>query len=325
MKLEQGHFVISLDFELYWGIFDVRTIESYKKNLKKVSEVVPRLLQLSDQYNIKLTFATVGFLLANTKEELRQYIPKKKPSYTNANFSPYRLIDSIGNNETEDPYHYATSLITQIKQNGNHEIGSHTFCHYFCNEVGQTAEEFEADLLANIEIAKKHGIAIKSIVFPRNQINQNYLKICAKHGVLSYRGTENHWMYNTENTKKLGKTKNRIYRLLDAYLNISGHNTHIPEMQHGVVNIASSRFLRSYSTKLRFLENLKIQRIKRGMTFAAKHKQVYHLWWHPHNFGSNTEENFKALETLFIHYNALKNTYNFQCKTMKELAENCTS
>jgi len=96
-------------------------------------------------------------------------------------------------------------------------------------------------------------------------------------------------------------------------------------MQHGVVNIASSRFLRWYSTKLRFLENLKIQRIKRGMTFAAKHKQVYHLWWHPHNFGSNTEENFKALETLFIHYNALKNTYNFQCKTMKELAENCTS
>ncbi|MBU2938630.1 polysaccharide deacetylase family protein [Lacinutrix sp. C3R15] len=325
MKLEQGHFVISLDFELYWGVFDVRSIENYKKNLEKVSEVIPRLLQLSDKYNIKLTFASVGFLFASTKKELKHFIPKKKPSYTNVNFSPYRLIDSIGNNETEDPFHYATSLITQIKQNGNHEIASHTFCHYFCNETGQTEAEFEADLLASIDIAKQHGIAIKSIVFPRNQINKNYLKICAKHGILSYRGTEKYWMYNTKDTKQLGEIKHRFFRLLDTYLNISGYNTHEPIMHHGLINIASSRFLRPYSSKLYFLENLKIKRIKKGMTYAANHKQVYHLWWHPHNFGSNTEQNFKALETLFIHYNTLKTTYNFQCKTMKELAEHTTS
>ncbi|WP_241492519.1 hypothetical protein [Lacinutrix himadriensis] len=55
------------------------------------------------------------------------------------------------------------------------------------------------------------------------------------------------------------------------------------------------------------------------MTHAAKHKKNYHLWWHPHNFGQNTEENFKALETLFIHYSTLNNTYNFSSKTMTDL------
>ncbi|QRM90160.1 polysaccharide deacetylase family protein [Lacinutrix sp. WUR7] len=321
MKLDQGHLVISLDFELFWGVFDVRTLESYKSQLEKVSEIVPRLLQLSDTYNIKLTFATVGFLLAKNKEELLQYSPKKKPNYSDANFSPYRLFDAIGNNETEDPYHYATSLVEQIKQNDNHEIGSHTFCHYYCNEVGQTAEQFEADLLATINIAKQQDINIKSIVFPRNQINEVYIKICAKHGILSYRGIENHWMYNTNDTKQLGNTKHRIYRLLDAYLNISGHNTHDLQMHHGLVNIASSRFLRPYSSKLRFLENLKINRIKKGMTYAAKQKQVYHFWWHPHNFGQNTEENFKALEELFNHYKTLNKTYNFNSKTMTNLVQ----
>ncbi|WP_241492520.1 polysaccharide deacetylase family protein [Lacinutrix himadriensis] len=233
MKLNQGHLVISLDFELFWGVFDVRTLESYKSQLEKVSEIVPRLLQLSDTYNIKLTFATVGFLLAKNKEELLQYSPKKKPSYSDANFSPYRLYDAIGNNETKDPYHYATSLVEQIKQNDNHEIGSHTFCHYYCNEAGQTEEQFEADLLATINIGKQQDIPIKSIVFPRNQINESYIKVCAKHGILSYRGIENHWMYNTKDTKQLGNTKHRIFRLLDAYLNISGHNTHELQMHHG--------------------------------------------------------------------------------------------
>lgn len=320
MKLEQGHLVISLDFELFWGVFDVRTLESYQSQLEKVSEIVPRLLALSDTYNIHLTFATVGFLFAKNKEEIIQYSPKTKPSYSNSNFSPYRLLNTIGKNETEDVYHYATSLVEKIQQNGNHEIGSHTFCHYYCNETGQTAAQFEADLLASIQIAKQQDISIKSIVFPRNQINETYIKICAKHGILSYRGTENHWMYNTHNTVHLANTKNRIFRLLDTYLNISGHNTHDLELQDGVVNIPSSRFLRTYSKKLSFLENQKIKRIKRGMTDAAKHKQVYHLWFHPHNFGENTEQNFSALEELFLHYKTLESSYGFQSKTMTSLA-----
>ena len=321
MNISQGHLVISLDFELYWGVFDVRRLENYKSHLKQVSKIVPRLLELSDTYNIKLTFATVGFLFSKNKEELVAFSPKTKPSYNFSTFSPYRLIENIGENEESDSYHYALSLIELIQQKKNHEIGSHTFCHYYCNELGQTITEFEADLLAAIKIAKQKNIIIQSIVFPRNQINEAYLAICAKHGILSYRGIENHWMYNTKDTKKLENPKHRIFRLLDAYWNISGHNTHLPLLNQGLVNIASSRFLRPYSKKLRFLEALKMLRIKRGMTYAAKHKRVYHLWWHPHNFGLDVDRNFKDLEALFKHYSMLSKNHDFQSKTMSGLAK----
>ena len=56
MKVREGNLIISLDFELFWGVFDVRPLESYKQNLERVVDIVPRLLQLSDQYNIELTF-----------------------------------------------------------------------------------------------------------------------------------------------------------------------------------------------------------------------------------------------------------------------------
>ena len=56
------------------------------------------------------------------------------------------------------------------------------------------------------------------------------------------------------------------------------------------------------------------------MTFAAKNNLTYHLWWHPHNFGANMEENFKFLEKILQHYKFLNEKYNFQNYTMSSLA-----
>ena len=71
----KGQFVISLDFEKYWGVFDVRTLESNKSILTHVKPIIIRLLDLCDQYNIKITFATVGFLFAKSKYDLVKFLP----------------------------------------------------------------------------------------------------------------------------------------------------------------------------------------------------------------------------------------------------------
>jgi Polysaccharide deacetylase len=324
MKSSHGHLVISLDFELFWGVFDVSTLDNYKTNLLLVRTIIPKLLTLCDIYNIKLSFATVGFLFAKNKEELFEYSPELRPTYANSNFSPYCLFKGIGDTEEEDPFHYAQSLIRMIKNNGNHEIGSHTFCHYYCNEKGQNSSQFEADLKATIVAAKRLEIDITSIVFPRNQINSEYLGICAKHGITSYRGIEKHWMYSTINTKQLENPFYRGFRLLDNYINISGFNTNsitILKKETPLVNIPSSRFLRPYNKLLRHLEPLKVSRIKKGMTYAAKNNEVYHLWWHPHNFGDNMDDNFRILEQLFKHYKFLNNSQDFKSETMTGLSK----
>jgi len=319
-----GQFVISLDFEKYWGVFDVRTLENYKKNLDNVKPVIIRLLDLCEKYNIKLTFATVGFLFAKSKKELLDFLPSSKPEYYNSNFSPYNLINELENSNTEHKYFFANSLIKLIKQSGKHEISSHTFCHYYCNETGQTIQQFEADLKAAIEIAKHNDIEITSMVFPRNQISADCIQLCAKYGITNYRGTEKHWMYNTFITKQLENPINRMFRLLDTYINISGHNTYklnsLLDSEINMANIASSRFLRPYSNKFKFLESMKLNRIKQGLIHAAKHKEMFHLWWHPHNFGANMQENFKGLENIFKTYSELNKQYGLNSITMTELA-----
>jgi len=67
------------------------------------------------------------------------------------------------------------------------------------------------------------------------------------------------------------------------------------------------------------LESLKIRRIKKAMTYAAKNNLIYHLWWHPHNFGRNTEENLKNLKSILDHYKYLNDKYNFESLSMEEI------
>jgi hypothetical protein len=72
---DSGAFVISLDYELLWGVWDVTTKEKYGANILGVQQVIPALLKQFEQYNFKATFATVGILFSKDAAGLQSYIP----------------------------------------------------------------------------------------------------------------------------------------------------------------------------------------------------------------------------------------------------------
>ena len=315
-----GAFVISLDYELLWGVWDVTTREKYGAHITGVREVIPALLNAFDIHNIKATFAIVGILFTKDKEELTSFIPDKKPAYSNPEYNVYiKEFATIGNNEKDDPYHFGYSLFEKIRQSP-HEIATHTFSHYFCLEEGQSVEEFDADIKAAVKIAEANNINISSLVFPRNQINEIYLPVLVNNGIRVYRGNPESWIYKP---RKFSAEVPfiRLCRLLDTYFPISGNNTFAITKDAGLpVNIPASRFLKPYNKKLAWLEKLKLRRIMNEMTHAAKKKELYHLWWHPHNFGINIKENMENLTVLLNHYEFLHEKYGFANLTMKEAA-----
>ena len=320
--MEKGNFVISLDFEIYWGVRDVQTLDQYRNHLLGVRTVIPGLLHLFNKYQINATFATVGFLFFNDKEELMAGLPDKKPTYTDRHLSPYEgHFDEVGKDETDDLFHFAPSLIKMIKQSAQ-EIGCQTFSHYYCLESGQTIEDFREDLRAAKRIAEKRGVALKSFVFPRNQYNEAYLKVCKEEGITSYRGNEVSWLYKAKDQDSETFFR-RGMRLMDAYFNLSGHHCYkmLYTNDNEPCNIPASRFLRPYSRRLSFLESLRLKRITSSMTHAAKNGLTYHLWWHPHNFGINLSENLSFLEKILHHYQKLAEKYSFHSVSMTQLAE----
>lgn len=317
-----GKFVISLDFELMWGVRDKRKIDEYGENVKGVHTAIPRLLRCFDERKVKATFSTVGFLFCESKNEMLGSLPDSLPEYNNRELSPYNgYFNLVGENYQKDLYHFAPELIKEIQKYPEQEIGTHTFSHYYCLEEGQTAISFKADIEAAISVAKKFNLTISSIVFPRNQVNPEYLQICSEHGIICYRGNQDSWLYEERNEASESKVR-RVLRLVDAYFNISGHHCFSSEYmkRQSPLDIPASRFLRPFSRNLRWLDGFRLQRIKSGMTYAAKNNLMYHLWWHPHNFGVNQDENFAFLDKILSHYQSLNKLYKFESITMSNLA-----
>ena len=324
LNSQHSCFLISLDFELHWGVRDKRSIEDYREYLDGGRDTIPRLLRLFAEYGIHVTWATVGFLFFDTRKSLTAGFPARFPEYSDSNLSPYlQLTDSVGSDEVDDPYHYAPSLIRLITSFPHQEIGSHTFSHYYCLEEGQSPEAFKADLEAACQAAENVGLTVRSLVFPRNQFNPDHLAICREAGFTSVRGNECSWVYRAADNSTQTSPFRRAIRLADAYINLSGHNaTSLDRISESFpYNIPSSRYFRPWSGTLKRLEPLKLRRITKAMEYAARHGLVYHLWWHPHNFGRNPQENLEELETVLKHYQKLQSRYGMESANMGEIAD----
>ncbi len=299
--MHKGIFTISLDFELYWGVRDHRTLSSYGHNISNVHKIVPRLLELFEKYGVHSTWATVGLLFFNNKKEVLNGLPETFPDYLKSEYDPYSYIKE---NDLEPVFHFAPQLIEKIRNSKGQEIGTHTFSHFYALERNTTEEQFRADLIAAISKAKESNIEILSIVFPRNQYSDGHLQVCKEAGIKVYRGNEASGIYRPVSRDQESIFK-RAIRLADSYINITGHHCHSLRTDSDLLNIPASRFLRPYSKKLKFLDGLKFRRIKKSMEYAAANGLIYHLWWHPHNFGNHTEENFKFLEKVLKVYSTL--------------------
>lgn len=315
--MKQPTLIVSLDFELFWGMQDGWELSEYEANILGGREAIPRMLELFQKHGIHATWATVGFLFGKDEDELRRYFPGQLPTYENGALSAYRCFGQIGTNEESAPCYYGSSLVEQIASVPGQEIGSHTFSHYYCREAGQTTAQFRADMETARAIGQAHGYDLKSVVLPRNQCEPEYTKVLTELGFAAYRDEENDWIHEKVRFRPLM----RILRLLDVYFPLTGQGGYEPKIENGIVNLTGSRMYKPFFKPLAFLEGRKVCRIKRQMRHAAKHGLTFHLWWHPHNVGVQTDFHMQQLEDIFSYYEELKETYGMRSLNMHEAAQ----
>lgn len=317
--MKNGKFVISLDFELLWGVFDKVDHKEKKVYFQNTREVIPRILKLFPEFDISCTWATVGMLFNENWEEWESHIPRELPEYRNRKLSPYSFGRQIKSKETE-ALCFAPQLVKLISETPGQELATHTYSHYYCSEEGQTHDAFRYDLEKAIFMAEKIGTQLRSLVFPRNQLNDDYLAICSEHGIKTVRSNPDNWYWEETQESSFAK---KLFRTGDAYIGLNDKSYSLAEVLQELGKPSqqkASRLLRPYSAN-KLLNHLKLARIKAEMTAAAKNKEVYHLWWHPHNFGNHPEENLADLKILLEHFSHLKGRYGFESVHMAGLNE----
>ncbi|KAF5054949.1 hypothetical protein DSECCO2_382860 [anaerobic digester metagenome] len=131
------------------------------------------LLSFCEQYNIPVTWATVGHLVLNDCHKIHgiaHYDIKRVPYFENQwwkyDAGDWFDADPCSHSE-KDPEWYCPDLIKQIiDSKAGHEIASHTFSHIPCTDGICPPEVLESELKASAEAAGRFGIKPESFVFP---------------------------------------------------------------------------------------------------------------------------------------------------------------
>ncbi len=316
--MRKGGLIISLDFELYWGLGDHIDYDEYFNYFEKTIKLVPQILALFDKYQISCTWATVGMLWNTDWTTWENNKPKNIPFYKKSCLSNYELSNKINFENISDSHFFARDLIEKISQSKNQEIGTHTYSHYYCKEPKKNNNSFEDDIFTAIKFAKKSNINLNSIVFPRNQFVESSLKTLKYNNIKTARINPKVWYWKLSNQDKFIA---KIFRLIDSYTPLfskKSYSSENLEFKNGILLNPASRFLRPKS-KLIFLNKLRIKRIKNEMVFAAKNNQFYHLWWHPHNFAIDPNYSLNELEQILEYYVSLKKIYGFRSLNMSQV------
>src|SRR3546814_18074249 len=121
------------------------------------------MLELFEKSGIHATWATVGFLMCDGRDELLARAPEDLPTYADPRLSNYSYLDEVGVSERVDPYYFAPSMVRRILQCPDQEIATHSYSHSYCLEPGQTDDQFRADLRAATHKLREWTLACRSI------------------------------------------------------------------------------------------------------------------------------------------------------------------
>ena len=295
--------VISIDFEMRWGVHDLYglNIDKYRTNIENVQNVVPRMLQMFSERNIRATWATVGALGLNSWDEYFAIAPPP-PVY---HFNNFKINPRYSDMDPNGVLHFAPNLVQKIVDTTGQELGSHSFSHIYFREKGVTVEDFIADAAAVSSLWKnRYNTRPVSIVFPRNQ--SAFVSRLSECGIHIWRANENAWYYELT-TKQKGQSVARILRLYESI------NPWVKRASQTIKGVCrSSLFIRFNLCET--LWELHVKRLENELNNLL-HDDVLHIWWHPHNLGNNMVNRMSRLDRIL-------DLISDRCRTSSVLSKN---
>ncbi len=308
----KGTFTISLDTELAWGWIDSPKRKLYDPLFRSARENVDRLLELFDKYNIPATWAVVGKMIDY------EGASESHDRFQVSDFYPGLDSRSLYSNSDLHNEHFSLLLFPEVidkirNSRAAHEIGAHSYSHIVFTSVSEEHREIiDKDLSRMVTSLKAYGISPDSFVFPRNKVG--HLDLLKSYGFKRYRDKD---PILDHKTSILDKLLNNLIQILP----ISPQVGKAEYDANGLIKIPGGLLFRQ--THLGLKKNIPISlttaKAIMGLKSAYKKNGIFHLWFHPFNFGTNTEKHFKAFEKVLSKASTLRAQDKLEIKTMNQI------
>ncbi len=282
----KGGMIISADFELGWAWRYSKTNPNPEKMAALARKNFPEIIRLLNEYNIPITFATVGHLFLESCEKDDHNWMEKIPYFDDHwRFTQGDWYDCDPHTHWEKAkYWYAPDLVKMI-QNAKveHELATHTFTHIDFSDKNCPPKVAEDEMKACIDAMKPYGVKPESIIFPGGTYGN--IKVLKKLNFKIYR-------------------KNTPYDLAYPYYD-----------EHGLIVTPTSV---GFSRQHNWTASYYIKRYKKYIDKAIKTGTIVHFWFHP----SLDEWTLKNIIPEVMRYAAERRKNDFLwIGTMKQIAD----
>ena len=312
IPLERGIFILSLDFELAWGMHDLwdadigipkAMIAAY---MRTRTEVVDALLRLFQKYDISATWATVGYMFHDQDDTQESYANKHIQRLATASLSC-----------TEDEFKsiwLGDDLITKVQAaNPTQDIGSHTYSHVIFSDPTCTADVADREIAQCVALAKQMDLPLKSFVFPRNE--EAHHDVLQKYGFTSYRSVQPGWVNHFSGQAQ------RWAKFLSDAIGLTPPLAVVEEKREGLWGISASAYYRPAYGKARFIPNRsRVGQSMRGINKAIKKCGIYHLYLHPSDMAFASERLLDGLEQILNHAAEARQNGQLDTLSMAQMA-----
>ena len=287
MSDDTGVFTISLDTELAWGTFDKGNIEQYEAAYRNTPQVIDRLCELFDEYEIPATWAVVSHLLEECDGD---HSDRTSPDFAWVDDWFDQLPCASG---IDEDLWYAPWLIEKIQDcQTEQEIGLHGSTHMQLGADGCLRQHADEEIGAAVETLRSHGVEPTSFVFPRNDVG--HVDVLREHGLEVYRGVDARWY---ERASVLSAVKPPL-RFADEAIRGTPPVVE-PVNRDGIVEIPGSQVFRPSHDGWQYTPGeSSVVRAKKGLRRAAHTGGVFHLWFHPFNLGHKPDRDLARLEAV---------------------------
>ncbi len=320
--LPRGAFVVSVDTELAWGgahrregstlaVGPAASPAAHRYEAER--GVIDRLLDLFAGYGITATWAMVGHLFLDQCHDGGRgpHPDVARPAYSWLD-GDWLAIDPC-TSLAVDPDWYGRDIVDRIVACPvRQEIGSHSFSHVIVDDPACTPEVFSSELAASAKLAAERGLDLRSFVYPRNAIAQ--VERLGEHGFRCYRG-------GRPSSPFAGRPawSRRVLAAVDKVRPLAGSAVLPTRHESGVWNVPQTYLFAPPRGVGRPV--LWVRRPIARLRQAARHRSLFHLWFHPYNITSDPGPALAALDRVCAAAAKLHDAGRLDVLSMGALAE----
>ena len=176
--------LISADFEIAWA-FRGSSEDARLRRAVTSRQNVPYILHILEETGIPITWATVGHLFwsgvsADARASLMRIFRGRRRIFAGMGLVSTRSMHGLENRSSL----VRPDLIELIRSSKiKHEFGSHLFSHIDFSEDTSTPKLVEQEIEACTQVMAPHGLRLRSLVYPFNNMGHQYLDLLGRMGL----------------------------------------------------------------------------------------------------------------------------------------------